>query len=256
MIARGLAQLHLGVGRHRRLDGVALQQLGADMLLRRRHPRRFRRSPAASLWRAPRSRPVRRPRARSTAHAPPMQSRSPRERPPPCQRPGSPVPGRGSAIPARQRVRPKQIRPRSCNSPGTQASTTRRLGPVSQPRVSATRRERMMLLAKCSWATETSERSQPSPISLRHGRTISLSTPSRDWRANARSRQILDTPRVEVERCLGQRPPLAFGDVCTPLQGRAGRRARPPPPEQPPRPRGRGVISSCITRTRCSSASE
>ena len=54
----------------------------------------------------------------------------------------------------------------------------------------------------------------PAISDLSQAREDDLAEPSLKGVEGERAVQtILDTPLVEVERCFGQRPPLAFGDV-------------------------------------------
>src|SRR6185436_7687139 len=62
--------------------------------------------------------------------------------------------------PRARRASPKARRPRSCCSPGAQASTATGPMPRPQPRASPRRRPRSSVEAKCSCAIETSPRSQ------------------------------------------------------------------------------------------------
>ena len=83
---------------------------------------------------------------------------------------------------------PNAIRPRSCCSPGRQASTAAGPIPRPQPRARPSSRPRRTPEAKCSWATDASPRAQRSPSSRRYGRTTSLSSVSTVATASSRSR--------------------------------------------------------------------
>ena len=163
----------------------------------------------------------------------------------------SACPGRGRRCASRGRAAPGRTRsdPRSCCSPGGQASTASAPAPVPQPRARATMRPRTRLLAKCSSPIPISA-AFPALADLPHRRraATSASSASSESAATARSRMALARAVVERRERVGELQGLR-GDRrrgrARAVPARGSSRDRAASPAESP-----SAISAVIARTR------